>query len=151
MYDHFIRKVETDDGEKIIAFSYQYSGDDIIYHLKAQGTDKFRMNKVKNGMWKIAAQQLPEWVHKLELKFHDLIEDQTESEITNEKLIEKGFILNQEPKVHYRLDTPTYPIIITYSDAEWIHLIKPFEITPITVLYTMEDVEKVISNVPLSR
>jgi len=146
MYKYFKRKVKTVDGEKLIDFAPTFYGSELYYSIKIPDIERFRMTKNEEGMWKISAQALPLWVHEIELEFHDLIEDQSYDQITADALLEKGFVLQTHPREYYRLDTPSYTIAIVLSDGEWQHYLKPWDEGAIAVVYTMDDIEKIITN-----
>ncbi|SKD08450.1 hypothetical protein SAMN05660461_4330 [Chitinophaga ginsengisegetis] len=148
MYPHFRKTVKTADGEKLIDFTPTFYGNELHYSIKIEHVDQFRMAKDEEGMWRIGAQVLPLWVHEIDLELHDIIEDNYNNRITPEALIERGFILQENPKKYYRFDTPTYTIAIAFTENHWLHYIKPWEQTPIAILYTMDDVERIISNAP---
>jgi hypothetical protein len=148
MYRHFKRRVVTIQGEWLIDFTPNFNGGELYYSVKISDVDGFRMTKDESGMWKIAAQGLPAWVHEMDLELNDIIEDQVENHITAEALVTRGFDFIELPRKYYRLDTPTYTIAIVYSDDEWKHYIRPWEETPVTILYSMHDVERILANAP---
>lgn len=148
MYKHFKRHVLTIHGSKLIDFSPTGIGKELVYNINMTGVDQFKMSKNEEGIWKIIDNELPIWYKGFDRELSDIIEDQVDNHITEEALIERGFVLNDPSKKYFRLDTSTYTIAIRFSDGEWLNFIRPWEETPVTILYNMHDVERIIENAP---